>query len=124
MFILAAIHRPLALPDLDFTLQLDAQAFGHAGFDDADQFQHFRPLRRAGKYKIRMPVADFGLADAGAFESGLLDQHAGAYAARIAENTAGTLVAQRLARLFDDPLFLHAFGQLFGIFFFELNLGV
>ena len=55
-------------------------------------------------------------------QAGLVDQHAGAHAARILEDAAGALMSQRLAGLLDDPLLLHPLGQLGGIVLLELEL--
>ena len=59
-----------------------------------------------------------------ALQPGLVDQHAGAHAARILEDAAGVLVGHRQVGLLDDPLLLHPLGDLVRIFFFELELGV
>ena len=74
-----------------------------------------------GDDEVGVPIADFRLADARALQPGLFDQHAGAHAARVLENAAGALMAQRLAGFLDDPLLLHPLGQLFGIILFELE---
>ena len=75
-----------------------------------------------GDDEVGVPVAHFGLAIAGILQSGLVDQHAGAHAARVLEDAAGALVSQRLVGLLDDPLLLHALGQLFGVVLLQLEL--
>ena len=60
----------------------------------------------------------------GALQPGLVDQLAGVHARRIFEDAARALVAHRLPRLADNPLFLQAFGHTIGIVFFQFQLGV
>ena len=74
-----------------------------------------------GDDEIGVLGADFGAADAHAFEAGLIDQGAGAEAARIFEDAAGILGVQRLGVPLVHPDFLGLAHDPLGIVLFQLQ---
>src|SRR5882757_2708615 len=93
----------LALPNLEFVLQLDRQSFADPSAEVVDQAEDVvtRPLFIDDDV-IVVPVGDFGAADFRTLEAGLLDQIAGAQPLRIFEDQAGRLMVERYLRLLHD----------------------
>src|SRR4051812_3878675 len=95
-------------PDRDLALQLDVEAFLDAAAHQVHEAEHVAGAG-AGLHHdvVGVAVADLGAADARPRQAGLLDHRRGAEAARVLEDAARRLEAERLRRLALDPRLAH-----------------
>src|SRR5580700_419767 len=94
-------------PDLHFAFEQDLIAVEYFFADHLHERQNI--LSRAARVRddeVGVLLADFRATDAAALEAGLIDQRAGAEAARILENASGILGVQRLRVPLIHPDFL------------------
>src|SRR5437868_591606 len=88
-------------PNLHFTLQHELVLLVDFFPDDLDELHHVvGQTPRIGDDEIGVLGADFSAADPQTLQPGLVDQRAGAEAARVFENTAAVLGVEWLAVAF------------------------
>src|SRR5262249_52918267 len=111
-------------PDGDLRLQLDAEALLNAAADQVEEAEHV-----AGRGPgvdddaAGVALADLGAADARLGQAGLLDQGGGVQPARVLEQPAGGLEAERLAGPAQDPRLAHPLDDGAGVVGLQLELG-
>src|SRR5262245_60109459 len=75
------------LPDLDFQFQIDSELLADLRAGQVDELQNvLRGGARMADDEVGVAVAEFGLADLCPFETGLVDQPAGAHPPGILED--------------------------------------